>query len=268
MDGQLANQMMLDENQKIVGLNNHILKTHGIVLGEDAAILDFGCGSGRHTYEYLDAGYRGVIGFDMRDYVNLRDDTDRQHFCFSESGGSYRIPYPDDSFDLVTSTQVFEHVIDQASAIAEIARVLKPGGATLHVFPSRWRPVEPHIFVPFGGAIQTRHWFSFWARVGVRNSSQRNMKVEEIVERNLAYCERGLCYSDIDTIEEYWRSDFGSVEFAELSFLEWTRRYSTVSRFAFPLAKTSSAFLRLYRFFHTRVVIARKPIGRQGVSSS
>ena len=251
--------MILDEKQRIVGLNNHILKTYGIVLDKDAAILDFGCGSGRHTYEYLDAGYRSVIGFDIRDYVNLRDETDREHFCFSGADGSYRIPYPDDSFDLVASTSVFEHVIDQASAIAEIARVLKPSGAALHVFPSRWRPVEPHIFVPFGGAIQTRCWFSFWARMGVRNSFQRDMDVNEVVERNLTYSERGLCYNDLETIEEYWSNDFGSVEFAELSFLEWTRRYSDVSRFAFPLAKTLPGFLRLYRFLHTRVVLARKP---------
>lgn len=260
--------MSLDEKQKIVGLNNHILKTHGIVFDKDAAILDFGCGSGRHTYEYLDAGYRGVVGFDMKDYVALRDEADRRHFCFSGSGASYRIPYPDDSFDFVASTSVFEHVIDQPTAIAEIARVLKPGGATLHVFPSRWRPVEPHIFVPFGGAIQTRRWFSFWARAGVRNGFQRNMSVEEIVERNLIYSERGLCYPDRDTIEGYWRNDFGSVAFAEPSFLEWTRRYSSVSRLAFPLVEAVPGFLQLYRFFHTRVVLATKPIARRGASSS
>ena len=243
------NQMILDEKQKIVGLNNHILKTYGIVLDKDSAILDFGCGSGRHTYEYLDAGYHRVIGFDIRDYVNLRNETDRQHFCFSESDGSYRIPYPDGSFDFVASTSVFEHVIDQPSAIAEIARVLKPSGATLHVFPSRWRPVEPHIFVPFGGAIQTRRWFSFWARMGVRNSFQRDMNVEEIVESNLVYSERGLCYSNLDTIKRYWGN-------------EWTRRYSDVSRFAVPLAKTLPGFLDFYRFFHTRVVLATKPTQR------
>lgn len=43
-----------------------------------------------------------------------------------------RMTFDDDSFDLFVTQDVFEHVLDPARAFAEVARVLKPGGA--HVF--------------------------------------------------------------------------------------------------------------------------------------
>lgn len=46
--------------------------------------------------------------------------------------------FPDSSFDLFISQDVFEHVMDPENAFKEIARVLKPGGA--HVFTMPWYP--------------------------------------------------------------------------------------------------------------------------------
>lgn len=254
---------VLDDRQRVVSLNKFILQRYGIVLNKNANILDFGCGTGRHTYEYRDAGYDRVVGFDMQNYVRLRNQTDREYFRFSETDGGYRIPFPDNFFDFITSTSVFEHVFNQGDVIAEIARVLKPDGATLHVFPSRWRPVEPHIFVPFGGAIQTRRWLSFWARMGIRNGFQHDLSVQEIASRNLAYCKSGIRYPDFNTIDNLWRNEFASVDYSERAFLEGTRHVSTVSRIVCPLAKVLPGLLGLYRTFHTRVVLARHPIGRQ-----
>lgn len=46
-----------------------------------------------------------------------------------------RLTYDDVSFDLVTSTEVFEHVPDDRRAFAEIHRVLRPGGALVFTVP-------------------------------------------------------------------------------------------------------------------------------------
>lgn len=46
-----------------------------------------------------------------------------------------RLTYVDKSFDLVTHTEVFEHVADDARAFAELARVLRAGGATVFTVP-------------------------------------------------------------------------------------------------------------------------------------
>jgi SAM-dependent methyltransferase len=170
---------MEDPNaQTVVGLNNAILASRGIRLQKDAAILDFGCGSGRFTYEYLDSGFTSVSGYDVANYVNLRKPEDISRFRFDDSGGAVgtypsmsKIPWPDNSFDFIFATSVFEHVIDQEIAFREIQRVLKTGGYFLNQFPSKWRPIEPHIHVPFGAAIQFRWWFRLWAALGIRKMS-------------------------------------------------------------------------------------------------
>lgn len=46
------------------------------------------------------------------------------------------IPYPDDSFDIVYSSNVLEHVGDPAAVLDEALRVLKPGGRLLVVVPN------------------------------------------------------------------------------------------------------------------------------------
>lgn len=50
-----------------------------------------------------------------------------------------KLTYPDNSFDICTSTEVFEHVPDDLAGFREIKRVLKPGGLfvfTVPIFPS------------------------------------------------------------------------------------------------------------------------------------
>lgn len=46
-----------------------------------------------------------------------------------------RLTYADASFDLVTHTEVLEHVPDDARALAEVLRVLRPGGVTVFSVP-------------------------------------------------------------------------------------------------------------------------------------
>jgi SAM-dependent methyltransferase len=46
-----------------------------------------------------------------------------------------RLTHPDGAFDLVTSTEVFEHVPDDRRAFAEVRRVLRPGGLLVFTVP-------------------------------------------------------------------------------------------------------------------------------------
>lgn len=46
-----------------------------------------------------------------------------------------RLTYPDASFDLCTSTEVFEHVADDQQGFREILRVLRPGGRLIFTVP-------------------------------------------------------------------------------------------------------------------------------------
>lgn len=57
-------------------------------------------------------------------------------------GSVYELPYPDARFDLVVSFSVFEHLHEYAKGLAEVARVLRPGGAFLLGMPAVNRFME------------------------------------------------------------------------------------------------------------------------------
>jgi len=59
-------------------------------------------------------------------------------------GAGESLPFPPNWFDLVLSHEVLEHVQDDRQAIAEIVRVLKPGGRLALFCPNRGYPFETH----------------------------------------------------------------------------------------------------------------------------
>jgi SAM-dependent methyltransferase len=60
------------------------------------------------------------------------------------SGVGESLPFASNSFDFVFSNEVIEHVADDTAYMAEMARVVKPGGRILLFCPNRWYPVEQH----------------------------------------------------------------------------------------------------------------------------
>jgi len=80
--------MIEDESaQQVVAFYDAILKSRGIRLAPESMILDYGCGSGRHTYEYLEAGFGNAFGYDIQNYVALRAPADGEHFRFDPCPG-------------------------------------------------------------------------------------------------------------------------------------------------------------------------------------
>ncbi len=54
-------------------------------------------------------------------------------------GDALALPYADGTFDCVIASEILEHIPDDDAAIAELVRVLKPGGALAVTVP-RWLP--------------------------------------------------------------------------------------------------------------------------------
>ncbi|GAA2212123.1 hypothetical protein GCM10009850_075850 [Nonomuraea monospora] len=99
------------------------------------SVLDLGCGTGRLTIP-LSRLAREVVGLDICDgmlSVARRKAEEEGARIRFERGDMCDLPYPDDSFDVVTSTLALMHIPPEARATAfsEIARVLRPGGRVL-----------------------------------------------------------------------------------------------------------------------------------------
>lgn len=99
-----------------------------------------GCGLGAYL-EKLAVSANPAIGLDIEHErtVQARQKTPRV-VC---GAGEY-LPFPADSFDLILSHEVLEHVQDDQAAIREMVRTLRPGGRLVLFCPNRGYPFETH----------------------------------------------------------------------------------------------------------------------------
>jgi 2-polyprenyl-3-methyl-5-hydroxy-6-metoxy-1,4-benzoquinol methylase len=99
-------------------------------------VLDAGCGEG-HLIERLHKALpdSAFVGVDVTD-VALRKAQQRCPFASFHKGDVLRLPFKDAIFDVVTCTEVIEHIPEYADALKELARVLKPGGLLVITFPN------------------------------------------------------------------------------------------------------------------------------------
>ena len=95
-------------------------------------VLDAGCGPGTITLGLAGAVAPGqVVGIDIEDsqFGAAREEALRQRLDIEFHKASvYALPFPEASFDAVFSHALLEHLGDPGAAIAEMRRVLKPGG--------------------------------------------------------------------------------------------------------------------------------------------
>jgi SAM-dependent methyltransferase len=98
-------------------------------------LLDFGCGS--KPYQSLFTNVTEYIGLDYEG---------EGHSHINEKIDVYydgkRIPFPDEQFDSVFSSEVFEHVFNPDEILPEINRVMKKGGKILITCPFVWNEHE------------------------------------------------------------------------------------------------------------------------------
>jgi SAM-dependent methyltransferase len=112
-------------------------------------VLDMGCGAGRHAFETYRRG-GDVVAFDqdadelagvldlfaaMRAAGEVPEGAEAD----VKQGDALALPFADDEFDRVVAAEVLEHIPDDTAAIAELVRVLRPGG-TIAVTVPRWLP--------------------------------------------------------------------------------------------------------------------------------
>lgn len=174
-----------------------LLRAVGETPRPGARILDLGCGAGLGVAALVARGF-DAHGFDIFEFWR-----EHSQWYWSEGGVGecadrliagnetpYRLPYPDASFDYVISSEVLEHVDDRAGVFREVRRVLKPGGISAHIFPSRTKPlVEGHVGVPIAILCKWRPWLKAAAWLGLRTDRQAGMAWRDVLRTNSAQME-------------------------------------------------------------------------------
>src|SRR5262249_41570364 len=134
-------------------------------------VLDYGCGIGQtvtlglargldiwgaDTFRGFWAPWAAELKIDVRDRIRKIENA--------------RADYPDDHFDLVMSNQVLEHVPAPETVIADIHRMVKPGGSFIAAFPVVETWYEGHVGLYFAHRFRSgslrRAYFDLSHRLG------------------------------------------------------------------------------------------------------
>lgn len=129
----------------------------GFVEGLD--VVDCACGVGEGTAIFAGAGARSVQAFDLSEAAV----TEARHNCrifpnvSVNRADALHLPLADGCADIFISLETFEHLPEQAGFLAEVHRLLKPGGLFICSTPNRF------IYNP-GRSLEARPWNSFHLR--------------------------------------------------------------------------------------------------------
>jgi SAM-dependent methyltransferase len=136
-EGNIGGFSRLDPGVALFNQINAILRTSD-------RVLDFGAGRGEHilddSVEYrrqlfnLRGRCAHVEGCDVDDTVLTNPFLD--HAEILQAGAPF--PYPDNSFDIIYSRFVFEHIADPDLIARELTRILKPGGLIAALTPNKF----------------------------------------------------------------------------------------------------------------------------------
>ena len=109
-------------------------------------VLDVGCGEGRHAINvYLQAEVTS-IGVDLchRDlrtaqqrFLPFANTQTARHFYLQQTDATC-LPFADHTFDKIICSEVLEHIEAYQAVLAELKRVLKPGGLLAVTVPRYW----------------------------------------------------------------------------------------------------------------------------------
>jgi SAM-dependent methyltransferase len=110
-------------------------------------VLDAGCGGGRHAFAAYRLGAKVVaLDLDGEAVAQARHILASMDPQEQEDGALFlclradllRLPFPDGLFHRIICAETLEHVPDDAQAMAELVRVLRPGGRLAVTVPRYW----------------------------------------------------------------------------------------------------------------------------------
>ena len=136
--------------------------------GNIPKILDIGCSRGTALKNFAKFGNLELHGIDRRD-------ENYEGFNFKECNlETEKIPYPDNTFDIIYNKSVLEHVFNAENFLSESLRVLKPGGIFIGLTPD-WESTHKIFFDDF---THVRPWTKKGLRDGLNIMGFKDGKCE------------------------------------------------------------------------------------------
>lgn len=117
------------KNKKVFNYNNlieipNMVKFIGNI--KDKKILDLGCGFGDHAFLYIKNGAKEVVGLDIsRKLINMAKERNIKGASFIVYDLNKRLPFQNNSFDLVISSLTINYIKNFDQLFKEINRILK-----------------------------------------------------------------------------------------------------------------------------------------------
>lgn len=142
----------------------------------DAKVLDLGVGIG-FTLSFLAQAFPNSIGCDVDNTAIKATEEILKVIKVSVPVVLYdgiKLPFADNSFDIVTAIEVVEHVDNRDFFLKEIKRVLKKDGILHITTANKWWPYEPHFKLLFLSYLPKK-WADVYVRLLRRGDSYQNI---------------------------------------------------------------------------------------------
>lgn len=122
---------MYDTNKRVDVVFNELMPKN--IKGKN--LLDAGCGTGWFS---VVAKKRGAVVTALDIGKDLLKQVSKKVKVKTVEGSVLKLPFKKNTFDIVMSNEVIEHVTEPKQAIAEMSRVLKPGGILILTTPNKF----------------------------------------------------------------------------------------------------------------------------------
>src|SRR5690606_22363204 len=199
-------------------------------------LLDFGCGS--KPYKAL---------FTVSEYVGTDIEVsghDHRHEAIDVYYDGKTLPFADESFDSVFSSEDFEHVFNLSQILGELRRVLKPGGHMLFTVPFVWDEHE----IPYD--------FARYTSFGLKHILQ---------EKGFVVVQEKKTTSYVSTLCQMWAAYVYQHIFPKHKIL----RIALTPLFITPITLSGLLFSAILprnaNFFHNNVMVVQKPANRSDI---
>ncbi len=195
----------------------------------NGTLLDFGCGA--KPYKEL---------FNVEKYIGV-DIMNKAHLHEKEPVDIYydgkKLPFRDEQFDSIFSSEVFEHIFNLDEILLEVKRVLKKNGTALFTVPFVWDEHE----IPYD--------FGRYSEFGIKHILERAGFEVIVVQKSSHF---------IEVIIQLWNLYLYNIIFTKNKYFNIVINILFVSPFTILGIIISKILPKNYKLYHNNIVLAKR----------